>query len=182
MFSNLLTALHAVPNMHTHTATGQCVGESPATPHFHPLVWRDSSVLFYSRLCPSTVGSSPKQESSNFALCYPCPNLSLLPHNVISPMTFWSSDWSYTLYLPLCASNSPSIIFHSSHVSNPFPFCIGYVLDYVCHSGSLSNDDVTDSVFSLTFSIFLSMAQRLVSSFCTNAFVRHHVWHLCHCW
>ena len=31
--------------------------------------------------------------------------------------------------------------------------------------------------FSLTFSIFLSMARWLVSSFFTNAFVRDHVWH-----
>ena len=36
-------------------------------------------------------------------LCYPCPYCSLLPHNVISP-TFWSCNWSYTLYLPLCTS------------------------------------------------------------------------------
>ena len=44
-------------------------------------------------------------------------------------MTFWSSNWSYTLYLPFCASNSPSIIFHAGNVSSPFPFCIGYILD-----------------------------------------------------
>ena len=31
--------------------------------------------------------------------------------------------------------------------------------------------------FSLTFSIFLSMARWLVSSFFTNAFVRDRVWH-----
>ena len=31
-----------------------------------------------------------------------------------------------------CASNSPSIIFHSGDVSSPFPFRIGYVLvDFV---------------------------------------------------
>ena len=44
-------------------------------------------------------------------------------------------------------ANSPSIIFHSGDVSSPFPFRIGYVLDYVCRSGSLSNDGGTDSVF-----------------------------------
>ena len=52
----------------------------------------------------------------------------------------------------------------------------GYLWDYVCHSGSLPNDGVTDS-FSLALSIFLSMARLLVSSFFTNAFVRDHVWH-----
>ena len=30
-------------------------------------------------------------------LCYPRPYRSLLPHNVISPTMFWSSDWSYTI-------------------------------------------------------------------------------------
>ena len=106
------------------------------------------SVLFYSGLCPSPAGSSPPPESSNFL----CPLLSLsilLPvaHNVICPTTFWSSNWPYALYLPLCASNGPSNIFHSGDVSSPFLFRVGYVLDYVCHPGSLPNDGVTDSVF-----------------------------------
>ena len=61
-------------------------------------------------------------------------------------------------------------------MSSPFPFCIAYILDYVCHSGSLPNDGVMDS-FSLTLSNFLSIACWLVSSFFTNAFVRDHVWH-----
>ena len=73
-------------------------------------------------------------------LCYPHPYRSLLPQNVISPKTFWSSCWYYILCLPLCASNSPSIIFHLGDVSSPFPFRIGYVLDYVCHSDSLLNE------------------------------------------
>ena len=60
---------------------------------------------------------------------------------------------------------------------SPFPFCVGYVLGYVCHFGSLPNDDVTVPVGSLTLSIFLSMARWLISSFFTNAFVREHVWH-----
>ena len=33
---------------------------------------------------------------------------------------------------------------------SPFPFRIGYVLDYVCLSGSLPNGGVTKSVFSLS--------------------------------
>ena len=61
-------------------------------------------------------------------------------------------------------------------MSSPFPFRIGYVLDYVCHFGSLPNGGATNS-FSLTLSILLSMARWLVSSFFTNAFVRDHVWY-----
>ena len=77
------------------------------------------SILFYSRLCPSIAGSSPPPD---LQLLYPllfCPHRSLLPHNVNSPTTFWSSDWSYSLYLPLCASHSPYITFHSGDVSSP---------------------------------------------------------------
>ena len=108
------------------------------------------SILFYSildgvfALQEVALSQSPPSFS---VLCYPCPYCSLLPHNVISPMMFWSSNWSYTLYLPLCASNSPSIVFHSGNVCSPFPFQSGCILDYVCHSGSLPNDGVTDSVF-----------------------------------
>ena len=93
------------------------------------------SVLFCSRLCPSTAGSSPLPESSNF-LC-PLLSLSIPPPDVISPTTFWTSDWSYTLYLPLCASNSPPIVFHWGDVSSPFPFRVGYMMDYVCQCGCL---------------------------------------------
>ena len=114
-----------------------------------------------------------RQSPPTFSLiCYPCPYRSLLPHNVISPMTFQSSNWSYALYLPLSASNSPSIIFLLGDVSSPFLFHICYILDYVCHFGSLPNDSVTDSVFWPTFSIFLSMAHWLVSCFFATAFVR----------
>ena len=80
-------------------------------------------------------------------LCYPCPYHSLLPHNVISPMMFCSSNPPYALYLPLFASDSPSIVFHLGDVSSPFPFRISHLLDYVCHPGSLPNDGVTHSVF-----------------------------------
>ena len=62
-------------------------------------------------------------------------------------------------------------------MSSPFPFRIGYVLDYVYHSGSLLNGGVTDFSFSLTLSIFLSIARWLVPSFFTNTFVRDHVRH-----
>ena len=58
---------------------------------------------------------------SSCILCCPCPYHALLSHNVISPM-FWSFNCSYTLYLPVGASNSPSVIFHFGNMSSPFPF------------------------------------------------------------
>ena len=112
------------------------------------------SILFYSTLFCSIPGCVlPLQEvalrqslPSFSVLCYPRPYRSMLPLNVISPTTFWSSDWSYTLCLLLCASNSPSIISHSGDVS-----------------------------FSSILSILLSIARLLVSSFFTNAFVRDQI-------
>ena len=88
-------------------------------------------ILFYSMLYPSTAGSIPPPEYTTFSvLCYPCLYSSLLPHNVISPMTFWSSGWSYTLYLPLCASDTHLLPFHTGDVSSPFSF---HILDsFVC--------------------------------------------------
>ena len=70
---------------------------------------------------------------------------------LVAPQCYLSNDiLVFQLILhplsPLCASNGPFIVFHMGDVSSPFPFPIGYVLDYVCHSGSLPNDDVTDSV------------------------------------
>ena len=92
-------------------------------------------ILFYCVLFYSILGCvlplqevALRQSPPSFSvLCCPCPYRSLLPHNVISPTTFWSSSRSYTLYLPLFTSNSPSIIFHSGDVSSPFPCRIGYV-------------------------------------------------------
>ena len=82
------------------------------------------SIRFY-RLCPFTPTFS--------VLCYLCPFRSLLPHNVISPTTFLSSNWLY-LYLPLCVSDGPSIFIDSDDVSSPLPFHVGYVCDYVCQT------------------------------------------------
>ena len=92
------------------------------------------SILFYSILgCvfPLQEVALCKSLPSFSVLCYPRPYRSLLPYNVISPMTFWSSDWPYTLCLPLCASNSPSVIFHSGDVSSPFPFRIDYLYSWI---------------------------------------------------
>ena len=113
------------------------------------------SIILYTRLCPSTAGNSPRQIPPTLSvLSYPCPHRSMLSHNVISPTMFWSSNRSYTLYLPRYGSNSLSNIFHSDDVSSAFPFRIGYILDYVCHSGSLPNDGVMDSVFQLDINHF----------------------------
>ena len=62
-------------------------------------------------------------------------------------------------------------------MSSPFPFRIGYVLDYVCHSGSCLLMVLRILSLILTLSILLSIGRWLVSSFFTNAFVRDHVWH-----
>ena len=107
-------------------------------------------------------------------LYYPRPYRSLLPQNVISPTTFWSSDWSYTLCLTLCASNSPFIRamcpahFHFVLVTY-WTMSVTLVLFLMVV--------LRIPLFSLTWSILLSIARRFVSSFFTNAFVRDHVWH-----
>ena len=124
-------------------------------------LWQNS-ILFCARLCLSTVGCNPLSESSNF-LC-PSPNCSLLPHYVISPMTFWSSSSSYALYLPLCVSNSPSTVFHSGSVSSPFHFPL-----VMCRTESVNlffylMIVLQNLSFRLIFSIFLSMAHWPVSS------------------
>ena len=118
----------------------------------HDLAWWfnkcKNSILFYSILgcvVPLQEVACHQSPPTFSVLCCPCPYRSLVPHNVISPTMFQSSNWSYTLCLPLCASNSSSIIFHSGNVSSPFPFRICYILYYVCHSGSLPNDGVSDS-------------------------------------
>ena len=126
----------------------------------HHLLPKHTDIFYFIIGCVLPLQEVALRQSlpSFSVLCYPHPYRSLLPHNVISPTTFWSSDWSYTLYLPLCASSSPSSIFHSGDVSSPFPFCIGYILDYVCHSGSLLNGGVSNtdsrSVFNLFFFFF----------------------------
>ena len=76
----------------------------PATAAHRLDACHGSSSLFCSRLCPSIAEVALRQSPPSFSvLCYLCPYRSLLPHNVISPTTFWSYDRSYTPYLPLCA-------------------------------------------------------------------------------
>ena len=61
-------------------------------------------------------------------------------------------------------------MFHSGDVPSPFPFRFG-------HSGSFIIMVLPILSYSLTLSIFLSMACWLVSCFFTNAFVRDHFEH-----
>ena len=108
------------------------------------------SILFYSRLCPSTAGSSPPPESSIFL----CPLLSSFILLLVAPHTMSSLQRRFGLLadLPPSVCHSVLLIVHllsfiRAMMSSPFPFRIGYVLDYVCHPGSLPNGDVTNFVF-----------------------------------
>ena len=108
-------------------------------------------------------------------LCYPCPNRSMLPHNVISPTTLWSST---DLTRSICHSvlvivHLLSFIramcpahFHFALVTY-WTLRVTLVLCLIMLLQILS--------FSLTLSIFLSMAPLLASCFFTTAFVRDHV-------
>ena len=107
-------------------ARKNCPSRSVPEIHLHVAgTLSNKQLLFYSVLgcgLPLQEVALRQRPPSFSVLCYPCPYRSLLPHSVTPPTTFWSSNWSYTLYLPLCASNSPSIIFHLGDVSSPFPF------------------------------------------------------------
>ena len=117
---------------------------------------------FNYSLCPimCAICEQPGSEDGKNYLCHcplpppPAPLHSHPLHLTQFPSTFIIAH----PYLPLCDCNSQSIVFHSIDVSSPCPFCIGCVLDYVCHPG----DGATDSVFTLRFSIFPSMAHWLV--------------------
>ena len=86
---NLTKRVHIPPPSHICTTpffisafhlTQTYVNKTPFSRH---------CVLSHSRLCPSTAGRSPP---TFFVLCCPCPYISLMPHNVISPTTFWLSS------------------------------------------------------------------------------------------
>ena len=71
--------------------------------HWTPFVRyhdREETILFYSILgCVLPLQEVALRQSppSFSVLCCPCPYRSLLPHNVVPPTTFWSSNWSYAL-------------------------------------------------------------------------------------
>ena len=71
------------------------------------------SILFCSRLCPSTTGSSSPSKPCNFLLCF-----AVLVHTVRCCPTMSSLQLRFglptVLYLPLCASNGPSTICYQS--------------------------------------------------------------------
>ena len=72
-------------------------------------LWLWCASKLKSGVCTSTPESSLPPESSYFL--WPLLSFSiLLSHNVIFPIPFWSSNWSFALHLPLGASNSPSIV------------------------------------------------------------------------
>ena len=109
-------------------------------------------------------------------LCYPCPYRSLLP-------TMSSLKRRYGLPTDLTPFICHSVLlvvhllsFRRATCPAHFPFRIGYALNYVTVVLCLMMVLRTPS-FSLTLSIFLSIARWLVSSFLINAFVRDHVWH-----
>ena len=59
---------------------------------------------------------------SVFCFSSPCSSQPLLDI-IISPPSFWSSLRSISVsYLPLCASNSPTIVLHRCYMSCHFPF------------------------------------------------------------
>ena len=79
--------------------------------HFILLASWLSAVVGCSRLCSAMARSSPPPTSSTFSFHF-CPytRCSLLPHDAISSMMVWSSNRSYTICLPFCASNCPSFV------------------------------------------------------------------------
>ena len=108
------------------------------------------SILFYSRLCPSTAIKALYQSPPSFSvLHYPCPYHSLLPHNVTSP--FLCPLLSLSIPLPvapqchlsdLSLSLSFAILVHTAPcrpTMSPLPFS---VLHYPCPYGSLSPHSV----------------------------------------
>ena len=100
------------------------------------LIGSKKSVLFCSILAcvlPLQEVALRQSPSTLSVLCCLWSHCFLLPHNVISPVMFWSYKWSYALFLLPCAAKSLSVVFDLGNVSSPFPFCIGYILDYVCH-------------------------------------------------
>ena len=98
--------------------------------------------LFCFRLCPSSAGSSPPPESNFFCL--------LLSLSIPLPVAPQSSLQRYSCLLTDVTPFICHYIYYLSFGRCVQPISIlhlGYILDYVCHSGSLPNDGVTDSVF-----------------------------------
>ena len=132
------------------------------------------SILFYSRLCPSTAIKALYQSPPSFSvLHYPCPYRSLLPHNVTSP--FLCPLLSLSIPLPvapqchlsdLSLSLSFAILVHTApcHPTvSPLPCSVLY---YPCPYRSLLPHNVTSPFLcpSLSLSIRLPVAPQCLLS------------------
>ena len=100
---------------------------------------------FYSRLRTSTAGSSPPPGSFNFL--YP-----LLSLFIPLPMSSLQRHFGVPTDLRPFICHSVLLMIHLMSFVRAmcpahFHFALVTILDYVCHSGPLSNDGVTDSVF-----------------------------------
>ena len=134
------------------------------------------SILFYSRLCPFTTESSPPPGSSNFL----SPFLSLsMPLSVAPAMSSLQRRSGLPTYLTRLICHSVLLIVHLlSFIRAMCPAHFHFVL-FTYWTMSVTLVLCLMMVlrilsFSLTVSIFLSIARWLVSSVFTN--VRDHVW------
>ena len=142
------------------------------------LAKRPYSILFCCWLCPSTARSSPPREISNL-LC------TLLSSSIPLPVAPQSSlQRRFGLPTNLTPFICPSVLLMVhllSFIRAMCPACFRFALvTYWTMSVTLVlclMMVLRILSFTLTFSIFLSMALWLVSSFFTNAFVRDCVWH-----
>ena len=87
------------------------------------LLWLLCSILFYSRLFPSTAGLRPPQSPRAFSVfntfvnAFPCcPTMSSLQQRFVFQLILCS------LFTHFCASNGISFVCHSVDVPSPFPF------------------------------------------------------------
>ena len=96
-------------------------------------VWATYQDTFWPGAPPSVLRHwlevAPRQISpllSVFRFPWPCSSQPLF--DIISPPSFWFSLRALCVsHLPLCASDSPSIVFHTCYIiSCPFPFQFGY--------------------------------------------------------
>ena len=136
------------------------------------------SILFHSRLCSSTVGSSPPPVfhlSLSFAI---------LIHTAPCCPTMSSLQRRFGLLADLTPSVCHSVLLIVHLLSFTRAMCPAHFHFLLVTYWTMSVTLVLCLMamlrilsFSLTLSILLFIARWLVSSFFTNAFVRDHVWH-----
>ena len=131
------------------------------------------AILFYSRLCSSTAGSSPPPESSIFL----CPLLSSSIPLLVAPECHLSND-VFGLPTDLTPSVCHSVLLIVHLLSFIRAMCPFVLVTYWTMSVTLVlclMVVLRILSFSLTLSILLSIARWLVSSFFTNDFVKDHI-------